>query len=72
MTVELSGDEQLEYSVIVYPTNTWGAKYNACVVRLKNDQDPGILIGLTGRGDTPMSALANLFNQADQLMSNDD
>lgn len=31
MKHELSGDEQLEYSVIAYPTLTWGAKYNACV-----------------------------------------
>lgn len=72
MKYELSGDEQLEYSVIAYPTNTWGAKYNACVVRLKNDQDPGILIGLTGRGDTPMAAIADLFNQADRLVTAED
>ena len=72
MALELGGDEQLEYSVIAYPTLTWGAKYNACVVQLKHDSDPGILTGLTGRGDTPMAALADLFNQADRLVSAED
>ena len=64
---ELSGDEQLEYSVIAYPSGTWGAKYNACVVQLKHDPDPGVLAGLTGKGDTPLLALADLFNQADRM-----
>lgn len=67
--VVLSGDDQLEYSVICYPTLTWGAKYNACVVQLKHDPDPGVLAGLTGRGETPMQALADLFNQADRLLA---
>lgn len=72
MKYELSGDEQLEFSVIAYPTSTWGAKYNACVVQLKHDPDPSILSGLTGKGDSPMAALADLFNQADRLVSTDD
>lgn len=73
MALELSGDEQLEYSVIAYASGApWGAKYNACVVQLKHDPDPGILSDLTGKGDTPMAALADLFNQADRLVSTDD
>lgn len=67
---ELSGNDQLEYSVIAYASGApWGAKYNACVVQLKHDPDPGVLAGLTGKGDTPLLALADLFTQADKIVS---
>jgi len=68
MIHELSSDEQLEYSVLAYASGApFGAKYNACVVQLKYDPDPGILADLTGHGDTPLAALANLFDRADQV-----
>jgi len=68
MIHELSSHEQLEYSVIAYASGApFGAKYNACVVQLKYDPDPGVLAGLTGKGDTPLAAMADLFNRADQV-----
>jgi len=70
MIHELSSDEQLEYSVIAYASGApFGSKYNACVVQLRHDPDPGVLAGLTGHGAPPLLALADLFNQADRLTS---
>ena len=63
-------EDQLEFTVIVYPTGIrFGAVYNACVVSTKNSLAEDInTANLTGRGDTPLTAIVNLFNQVSQQL----
>ena len=71
MKYELSGNDQLVFSVIVYPTNNEsGPAYQACIDAKRSD-DANELQQLTGKGETAMAAIADLFNQADRLVSTD-
>jgi hypothetical protein len=68
MKYELSGNDQLVFSVIVYPTNNEsGPAYRACI-DAKHSDDANDLQQLTGKGNTAMAAIANLFIQADKLV----
>lgn len=71
MKYELTGNDQLEFSVIVYPTNNEsGPAYHACIDAKRSD-DAEYLQALTGKGDTAMAAIADLFNQAENLVRTD-
>lgn len=71
MKYELRGNDQLVFSIIVYPTNNEsGPDYHACNDAKRSD-NANELQQLTDKGDTAMAAIAYLFHQADRLMSTD-
>lgn len=62
-------DEQWRFDVLVYPQDRkiWPA-YAACI--MPSNDNPLIegMTSLTGRGDTPALAIADLFHQANRLL----
>ena len=66
---ELSGDERLAFSVRAWKAA--GSYYARIDAKENSDAGAKELQHLTGKGDTPLSALADLFIQADRLVSAD-
>ena len=62
MKYELSGDERLVFSVIAWKA---AGSYYARIDAKENTTTE--LQHLTGKGDTPLLAIADLFNQADRM-----
>jgi hypothetical protein len=55
-----------DFTISVYESGVWSYKWAACLVA-HTDLDPAdehILHTLTGRGDTPLEAAADLLNRA--------
>lgn len=69
MSYELSGDERLVFSVRAWKAA--GSYYARIDARENSDATPAELQHLTGKGDTPLLAIADLFIQADRLVSTD-
>lgn len=65
MKYELSGDERLVFSVRSWKAG--GSYYARIDAKENNDATPAELQHLTGKGNTPFAALADLFNQADRV-----
>ena len=70
MKYELRGDERLVFSVRSWKAG--GSYYARIDAQETSDATPVELQHLTGKGDTPFAALADLFTQADKLVSADD
>lgn len=65
MKYELSGDDKLVFSVRAWKAA--GSYYARIDAEENSNVIPTKLQHLTGKGDTPFAAFADLFNQADRM-----
>ncbi len=68
-------EEQWVFEVLVYPSGfktKLHPSYQACIMPSKDNPLAERVSQLTGHGDTPALAIADLFNQANRLFEKED
>ena len=71
MRYQLSGNDQLVFSVISWGDNNRSGRAYYARIDAKHSDAADDLQQLTGKGDTPLLAIADLFIQANKLVSSD-
>lgn len=66
-------DEQWKFEVLVYPSDSkiW-SKYAACIMPSKDNPLIEGMGSITGYGDTPALAIADLFHKANRQLERED